>query len=158
MVRPVVRDCYSEYNSDDFGLKCLDPSLTKQADKASCDINNIVARWLKSGVLPSNISEAVGQFLDVSDVPDFHACQNFVIRARDLFEALPIEVRERFMNDPGRFLEFAQNPENAEAMVEMGLAVRREAPDASAAAAAPPQAGGTPPAEGGSGASESAPK
>lgn len=157
MSRPVVRDCYTEYNSDDFGIEFLDPSLTKQGDKKSCDINLIVKRWMESGTIPSNLNEEFGQFLDVADIPDFKTCQDFVIRARGLFEQLPIEVRERFRNDPGEFLAFAENPDNGEAMVEMGLAVRRGSPEAPAADAAPPMAGGAPSAGGGSGEVNKAP-
>ena len=42
-----------------------------------------------------------------------------------LFAAMPAEVRDRFQNDPGRFLEFANDASNYEEALKMGLAIKR---------------------------------
>ena len=39
------------------------------------------------------------------------------------FDALPAELRERFENDPGKFVEFCLDPKNKDEAVELGLAV-----------------------------------
>lgn len=117
------------------GLVCLDESKTKQSEADACDVNRIVARWLKSGGT-IDLCQRVGQFLDVADIPDYKGCLNFVASANSMFAALPADIRERFDNDPGAFLAFADNPENADAMIELGLAkaVEGAAPLASAIA------------------------
>ena len=38
---------------------------------------------------------------------------------------LSAEVRDRFQNDPGRFLEFANDASNYEEALKMGLAIKR---------------------------------
>ena len=35
------------------------------------------------------------------------------------------EVRDRFQNDPGRFLEFANDASNYDEALKMGLAIKR---------------------------------
>lgn len=123
---PVPRCEYQDDLSTDVdcGLRCEDESLTKQSEAAACDINNIVRHWIKSGGA-MDLSQRVGQFLDVAEVPDFQTCQQFIASASDLFMSLPATVRDRFKNDPGEFLAFVQDPKNVDEMVEMGLATKK---------------------------------
>ena len=102
-------------------LTCADVSLAKQSEAAACDVNLIVQRWLKSGGT-MDLSQRVGDFLDVSDVPDYHSALNFVKSANSMFDALPATVRERFDNDPGQFVAFCSVPDNLPEMVTLGLA------------------------------------
>ena len=48
-----------------------------------------------------------------------------VIRAAEAFAAMPADVRDRFQNDPGRFLEFANDASNYDEALKMGLAIKR---------------------------------
>lgn len=94
--------------------------VTKQSFKDECDINSIVKKALKSGLLPDgNVNPIYGDF---SDVKDYQEGLNVVLRAEAQFNALPAHVRNKFQNDPAKFLEFANNPENGREMVELGLA------------------------------------
>lgn len=119
-----IRSAYDDDGdqvSNETGLLCSDKSLTKQSEASGCDVNIIVQRWLKSGGA-MDLSQRVGQFLDVADLPsDYHSAITFVRNAESMFMALPVSVRERFDNDPGRFLDFAQNPANVPELVSMGL-------------------------------------
>lgn len=128
-----IRSAYDvDLNEDiETGLSCLEPTLTKQAEAEACDVNRIVERWLKSGGA-IDLSERVGQFLDVSEVPDYHSCQNFIASAQAMFGLLPADVRERFENDPGKFLDFASDGKNAEELVSMGLATAKVSVDGAA--------------------------
>ena len=45
--------------------------------------------------------------------------------AEEAFNAMPAEVRDRFQNDPGRFLEFANDASNYDEALKMGLAIKR---------------------------------
>jgi len=96
-----------------------EPGLAKQSFKAECDINTIMARYMKTGLL-DHLSARKGQYMDVSGA-DFYAAQNLVAEARSMFFGLPSKIREQFDNDPGEFLAFMENPANAQQAEEMGL-------------------------------------
>lgn len=114
--------------SDANGLDCsVEPSLTKQSFADECDINNIMRRYERDGVI-DHVKQYGGSYADVTEGFDYHRAMNVVAYAQEMFMSLPASIRSKFSNDPGAFLEFAQNPENLEKMVEMGLAVKR--PDA----------------------------
>ena len=42
-----------------------------------------------------------------------------------LFRGHSVKVRDRFQNDPGRFLEFANDASNYDEALKMGLAIKR---------------------------------
>lgn len=92
---------------------------TKQSFKAECDINNIMARYLKTGVL-EHVRQNVGQYLDVTGA-DFQEAQNLVAGATSMFHELPSHIRTKFDNNPAEFLKFMENPRNAEEARELGL-------------------------------------
>jgi len=107
--------------SNETGLRCLDDSLTQQQFKEESDINTIVDRFLKSGVLPTAAS--MPQYVDYEGVFDFQSAMNVVKAADDNFMRLDAKVRARFNNSPQVFLEFFANPDNAEEAVRLGLAI-----------------------------------
>ena len=117
--------------SNETGLRCLVDSLTQQQFKDESDINTIVDRFLKSGVLPTAAS--MPQYVDYEGVFDFQSAMNVVKAADDNFMRLDAKVRARFNNSPQAFLEFFANPDNAEEAVRLGLAVPK-APSAVAQA------------------------
>lgn len=94
--------------------------LTKQSHIKECDINNIMARYQKTGAISHMNNHASDYGFASSD--DLHAALNTVNRANEMFNDLPSSIRTKFGNDPGLFLDFVQNPENMNEMVELGLA------------------------------------
>lgn len=100
------------------------PSLTKQADAEGADINNIVRRYLQTGVAPGYQGDPM--YGDFSDVHDFRAALEIVAEANAQFAGLEANVRARFDNDPAKFLEFVNNPNNGDELVKMGLAEVRK--------------------------------
>ena len=94
--------------------------MTREEFQEECDIRNIMAKYREKGVLTHVVSYG-GSYLDVPGDMDFQGHLNFVIAAQDAFESLPAHVRARFGNDPGSFLDFAEDPANHDEMVEMGL-------------------------------------
>lgn len=102
----------------------INPGLTKQAFKKDCDINYIMQKYEKTGVV-EHLSRYNGQYGDFSDVQDYHSSLNQVIAADEMFMTLPAGVRKEFDNDPGKFLDFVGDPKNEDRMVELGLAHRR---------------------------------
>lgn len=101
-------------------LFCKDASLTQQCFKDECDINNIMARWVKDG-LTTHVNRYQGRYEDVSTAEDYHTSLNRVIAAQEAFESLPATIRSKFENDTGKFLEFVGDPTNKDAMAELGL-------------------------------------
>lgn len=124
MKKVFVRDPYNydvDQVSNETGLRCDDPSLTQQQFKEEADINTIVDRFLKSGVLPTAVN--MPQYVDYEGVFDFQSAMNVVRKADENFMRLDAKVRARFNNSPQAFLEFFANPENAEEAVRLGLAI-----------------------------------
>lgn len=88
------------------------PSRTKQEFKDECDVNIIVANFLRTGRL-EDIQKAKGQFLDITALPvSYHEALNLVISAQAAFDALPASARARHDNDVNNFLKAAyEDPE-----------------------------------------------
>lgn len=95
------------------------PTIVQQAFKADSDINNIVRRFGLTGQMPP--PREGGQYGDFSEVTDFQTAMNALLEAQENFEQLPATLRDRFQNDPGRFLEFVQNDDNYEEAQRLGL-------------------------------------
>ena len=94
-------------------------TMTKQAHKAETDINQIMAKYIKTGIL-EHANNYSGQYgFATSD--DFTASMQIVQDANDMFSELPAAVRKKFQNDPGQFLDFVQDPENEPQFYDMGL-------------------------------------
>lgn len=82
-------------------------SLTKQAFKDEADVNKIVGRYRKTGVLPPALGTP--QYGDFADVPSYMDALNLVARAQETFYALPAETRLECENNPAIFLDRVQN-------------------------------------------------
>lgn len=105
------------------------PSRTKQSFKAECDVNVIMKRFKKTaGVDFLNRYQGylTGEFGDFSEVVDYRTALEQVARAESVFGALPAALRSRFENDPAQFLDFVQDPANANELVSLGLATKKE--------------------------------
>lgn len=134
---PFVR---SPYNYDTMaasnksGLLCRDESLAVQDQKDEVDINTIVRRFGLTGQLPEDVRAP--QYGDFIGITSYHDAMNSIAAAHESFEAMPAEVRSRFNNDPGQFVDFCLDPANKADLTKLGLV---EAPPLSSAnvAAAP---------------------
>lgn len=99
-----------------------DENQAKQSFKDECDINKIMARFQKTGIL-DHYTKHAPQYMDIPAI-DYHEALNIIATAESMFEELPSEARKKFDNDPEKFLEFVQNPANAEQLADLGLANR----------------------------------
>lgn len=115
----------AEYNYDMFtaslesGLKCEDPSLTRQSEAEDADINVLVKRFGLGQPLPQGVR--MPQSGDFTGVSNFHEAMNVVIAARESFAVMPAEVRSRFGNDPGAFVDFCLDEKNRDEALKLGL-------------------------------------
>lgn len=94
------------------------PSKTKQSEAAACDINNIVARYQKTGVI-DHVSKWGPLYGEIPAV-DYHEAQNILRLGAEMYAELPSSVREKF-SGPEEFLAFVQTPENQDALEALGL-------------------------------------
>ena len=102
-------------------IKFTKPTRTKRAFKNDYDLNHVIQRYHKTGILPKMRSEQP-TYGDYSNPIDYQEAQNKIMLANDLFGGLPARIRRDFNDDPATFLAFASNPDNLEELVDMGLA------------------------------------
>jgi len=143
-----MRHClnlYVPHDPMDYALFCDDPSLTRQEFAEEADINSIMAKYQKTGLVPGTDRQPM--YGDFADLPSYMEAQEIILRADAAFSALPAEVRRRFDNDPAEFVEFASDPKNIDQMRVWGLAEpldEPEAPESPPAAPPAPAASGEP--------------
>lgn len=98
------------------------PSKTDLSQQKETDINHIMRKFQKTGVL-THVTSAIPTFGDVSNLGDYQSCLEQIYKAQGLFEQMPAKTRERFSNDPGQFLDFMSKSENIEEAIKLGLAI-----------------------------------
>lgn len=108
-----------------YNLECKDESLTKQQFKDIANVNSILKRYEKTGQI-DHLNPIYGHYADVSNIGDYQSALNIVMKAEEAFSQLPANIRRKFENDPGQFVQFCENPENINELVQMGLAVKKE--------------------------------
>lgn len=97
-------------------------SKTVQSDRKEADINYIVAKAKKTGVIPVTNRKAI--YGDFCHIHDFHALQIKLAEAREDFDGLPANIRKRFENDPAVLSEWLADPANNKEAIELGLIIR----------------------------------
>jgi len=142
-----MRKFKSAYNRGERVQKTFsEPSMAKQSFKDECDINNIMARFEKTGLV-DHVNTHQGDYGDFTGAWDYHSSYNQILAAQAAFESLPAKMRARFGNQPGQFLEFVDDPENEDEMREMGLipsVAPKEQPEEKDAPGKPPKAEAAP--------------
>lgn len=102
------------------GLEFTEPSMTEQHFKDECDINNIVARYQETGVLPQGDRQPL--FGDFAEFPqDLQSSQAYFDDAQERFMQLPATLRKEFDNDPVKLLRFVADDNNRQRAIELGL-------------------------------------
>ena len=96
-------------------------SMTNQADKDGSDINKIMARFEKTGVLVFDGVSRQPSYGDFSAIGDYHSMLTAIKRADLMFAQLPVTVRNRFDNDPQKLIDWLGDQSNVEEAVKLGL-------------------------------------
>jgi len=105
------------------------PSMAKQSMKDECDINLIMAKFQKTGLI-EHVKTYGMSYGDMPDLPEFVDAMNLITDANSMFAELPATVRNRFKNDPKEFLDFVSDDDNRNELVELGLIAPTETPEA----------------------------
>jgi len=104
--------------------KSEEPSLTQQQFAKDCDVNNIIAKYKKTGSVTHVRNRTEGVYANLVDIPDYAEALQQIIHANETFGELPAQTRARFANDPQLLIEFLKDPKNDEQAIELGLRVR----------------------------------
>lgn len=112
---------YEHHAAELAGIDCSGDGMTRQEFAEESDINNIMARYMSTGIL-ENVREGLEQaFVDVSEAEDYQSMQDAILRSQEAFMALPAVVRDRVGNTPAGYLQFVSDPANENEMRELGL-------------------------------------
>jgi len=83
---------------------------TKQAFKDETDINKILFRAQKAGVM-SHLEKYQGSYGDFADYDFFEETMKMT-KGREVFDALPSELRTEFNQSPAEFFDYVNDPAN----------------------------------------------
>lgn len=100
------------------------PSLTKSEYRDECNINNVIARALRTGVLPGVKQEAL--YGDFTEVTDYATAQVKIAEAKSEFEQLPSHIKEKFDNEVTTLLDWMDDPANEDEARKLGLLPKLE--------------------------------
>ena len=117
--KTLIRSAYGEKQK--VTLTTLD-ARTEQCHRDECDINKIIAKYDRTGVL-NHVNDFEARYEDLTGL-DYQTMLNTVANANSMFEGLPSEIRNQFANDPANFISFMDDENNNEQMYEMGLKQR----------------------------------
>lgn len=99
---------------------------TKQSFKDECDINRIVDRY--PDITNENYMKSVAQVLsdtglygEYDSSMDYSKAIEIVNRAHAQFDTLPSKLRDRFANEPTKFLDYISDSSNFEEAQKLGL-------------------------------------
>ncbi len=101
-------------------------SKTKQSFKNECDINHIMAKYQKTGLV-DHIAKNAPRYGFAPSI-DFHTAQNLILEAQTQFDGLPSKIRAKFDNSPQKFLAFCEDPNNRSEMALLGLLAEEATP------------------------------
>jgi len=89
---------------------------TKQAFKDETDINKILHRAQKTGTL-SHLQKFEGRYGDFAGFDFFEATLQLT-KGREVFDALPSELRREFNQSPAQFFAYVNNPANKDDLLK----------------------------------------
>lgn len=104
------------------------PGRTKQSFRDETDINLIMARFQKTGLIDF-VEKNAPQYADVTGL-EFQACMDKITSAREMFSQLPAKWRRRFDDDPAKFLDFVNDPANEAEAIALGIVPAKATPPA----------------------------
>ncbi|AZL83008.1 internal scaffolding protein [Apis mellifera associated microvirus 22] len=98
----------------------IEPTRTQTQFKDQCDINQIIAKYKKTGEI-THLSQKKGAYIDVSEIQDYQSALNVVLKAEEAFLTLPADLRKKFDNDPTKLISFLEDPKNDPEAIELGI-------------------------------------
>ncbi len=90
---------------------------TKQSFRDETDINKILKRAQKSGTI-SHLNRYEARYGDFAGF-DFFEAQMKLIQGREIFDALPSEIRNEFNQSQAEFFDYVNDPANVKRVGEL---------------------------------------
>lgn len=122
---PIIRIIRNKFDRVAVRYSSEKSTRVKQEFLAECDINNIMARYEKSGQI-SHQANGQPRYGDFDHAEDYLSATNRVLEAQRTFDALPSRIRDRMENNPANLIAFMDDPENLDEAVELGLVIVNE--------------------------------
>lgn len=97
------------------------PSKTQQQFKDTVDVNNIMKKYKKTGVVTHLRNAAQGLYMDLTAIPDLAEAKMQIAHAEELFMQIPAELRLKFNNDPALLISYLKDPANKKEAQAHGL-------------------------------------
>lgn len=97
---------------------------TKQSFKDKVDINKIIKRHHKTGMI-EHINKKEPFYGDVSDIAGYQESLEVVMKANELFGNMSAEIRKKFKNNPMDMITWLQDPKNAQEAFDLGMTVKK---------------------------------
>ena len=97
--KPIFVTAYGPKKIINKGFKNA-PSRTKQAFREECNINKIMAKYQKTGII-DHLNKYEGRY-DMADGETFQEAMNLITDAQTMFNDLPSSIRNEFENNPAR--------------------------------------------------------
>lgn len=131
-------------------LICPEPTLARQSEADSCDLNTIMKRYGSVEQFKIANPPPEGFYADITNVGTFEDAMNLIALGDSIFNQLPAETRARFKNDTAVMLDFLADSSNDDEAIRLGLKPKPDMPAAPpaptpAAPPAPSTGSGTPP-------------
>lgn len=102
-----------------FAMTFTQKSRVQQHQKDETDINKIMARYVKTGVI-DHINTHQPHYGDNTAL-DYQQSLNIILHAENMFAELPAQARKHFDNNPETFLKFVEDPSNHDKLYDLGL-------------------------------------
>lgn len=118
---------YEPHPQHQYGFQTLGESMTQQQFKGECDVNNILAKYKKTGLV-THLAKHNAKFGDFSTYEDYQQSLDKILTAQNSFNHLPSELRKKFDNDPGKLIEYLQDEKNHDEAIQYGLMHKIEQP------------------------------
>lgn len=111
-------------------------SMTQQHFAEEVDINNIVAKYNRSGII-THVRAAQEKFGPLPELSEYAVHLDKVAKAQQAFEMLPAELRNHFNNSIPGFFKYISEEKNFDQCVEWGIYEPKEPKVGTPTAAAP---------------------
>jgi hypothetical protein len=120
------RSSYSDHNPSKYATSCGGESKTQQQFADDADVNNILSKCVRTGVIHPGVGELPPEqlYADVVEYQsyDYQQALDMVMDAERSFQDLPAKVRRHYNDSPHEFLQAVQNGD--EYLYEAGLATK----------------------------------
>ena len=119
----VIRTRFDVRKPREYAFTFKKPSLVQAQHQSDCDVDNILAKYRKTGML-THINKHQGNFGDFTNVDEYNASLERVMQAQQSFDQLPSELRNKFGNDPAQLVQFISDPKNLDDCYKYGLKIK----------------------------------